>query len=95
MQNLSLKKFQLKFIVSENVQLFSTTIILSLLRIIRLNARSRLFDFNHANNLGKSDFDLWEEDLGHQCITISFGGLFYKELAFVFQNVFYIHYQGK
>lgn len=23
------------------------------------------FHFNHANNPGKSGFDLWEEDLGH------------------------------
>lgn len=23
------------------------------------------FHFNHANNLGKWDFDLWEEDLEH------------------------------
>lgn len=22
------------------------------------------FDFNHANNPGKSDFGIWEEDLG-------------------------------
>lgn len=53
------------------------------------------FHFDYANNPGKSDFDLWEEDLGTQCATIGFGGLFYKKLAVAFQNVFHIHHQGK
>lgn len=53
------------------------------------------FHFNCAINSGKSDFDLWEEDLGYQCVTTGFRDLFYKKLAVVFQSVFYIYYQKK
>ena len=41
---------------------------------------------NHALIFEKK---IWDT----QCVTIGFGGLFYKKLAVVFQNVFYIHYQ--